>query len=325
MSEDKQILNFEVLILLSTYNGEKYIKQQIDSIVEQTYTHWNLFIRDDGSADNTLNIIKAYNLKDKRITIVSDEKGNVGAAQSFSILLSQVKNYAYVMFADQDDVWIPGKIQITLQALLNAEEQFSSLTPLLIHTNFIYVSEVLQPIKSKRNYSATKIKNLNFNHLLAQNPAYGCTMMLNNALLQLVKNIPSAAENHDYWVAVVASAFGKIIYLENKTVLYRQHTHNISGNHDNNSLKKRFQRIFLQRKNFKDVQSKIKMAIAFKEQFFFKLSQHQKKILNDFIDLSATKRLGFIQKNISNGVRRQTLMQTVLFYISVFFLKNQTT
>jgi hypothetical protein len=121
--------------------------------------------------------------------------------------------------------------------------------------------------------------------LLAQNPAYGCTMMFNRPLIETIKVIPSEAENHDFWVALVASALGKISYLNKITILYRQHDNNISTNHDNSSLAKRFDRIVLRREIFSDIDAKMKMAVAFKSIYFRHLSDKNKMIINDFISL----------------------------------------
>ena len=156
---------------------------------------------------------------------------------------------------------------------------------------------------------------------MAQNPAYGCTMMLNKALKQLIYKIPAAAENHDYWIALTASAFGKIIYIPEATVLYRQHRLNLSGQHDNDSFIRRIERITA-KKNLHDVEKKIKLANAFKEVYKQKINEKQLQAINDFILLSKRKSISLFIKNWKNGLKRQTFIQTVLFYVSIFFFKQ---
>lgn len=315
-----------VTILLASYNGAAFISEQIESILNQTYKNWQLIIRDDLSEDATVTIIKNFRQKfPAKIYLIIDDLGNLGSVKNFDVLLQNSLNAEYIMFCDQDDVWLPQKIEITLNEMVRIEQQYVLKKPILVHTNFVYVDEVLKPITSKKNYTALKAKNLDFNHLLAQNPVYGCTMMINKPLLNLVGNIPAAAENHDYWIALTASAFGKISYLKKQTILYRQHAANISGNHDNNSFKKRFKRIFFKGKNFRDAQSKIDMSIAFKDKYFNQLNTFQKKIITDFIVLASSKKISSIIKNLNNGVRRQTLSQTFLFYITLVLHKTKKT
>lgn len=311
-----------VNILLASYNGERFIGAQLDSLINQSYKNWQLYIRDDGSSDETLNIIKEYQQKDLRIHLITDELGNLGSCQNFSVLMNTVRNEnEYTMFCDQDDVWLPNKIEVTFNKMRQIEKEFTSQTPLLVYTNFQYVDKELKIIQSKKNYSAVKVKHLNFNHLLAQNPVYGCTMMLNKALNQLIDTIPAAAKNHDYWVALAASAFGKIVYVPQSTVFYRQHQLNVSGQHDNDSFRKRFKRIKA-KKNLDDVERKIRLANAFKKIYKQQLNQIQLQTIDDFILLSRRKSIRLFIKNWNNGLKRQTFLQTILFYISILFLKS---
>ncbi len=313
-----------VLILLACYNGEKFICAQLDSILNQTYKNWKLIIRDDASADATPLIIEEYCSKfSDKIFILKDSSGNLGSVLNFNALIKYAKSLnedAYIMFCDQDDVWLNNKIEITLNEMIRFEQKSNNSKPLLVYTNFSYVDEKLNEIRSKKNYSATKVADLGLRHLIIQNPVYGCTMMINLQLLKIIDHIPLVAENYDHWIALVASAFGEIIYLEKKTVLYRQHGKNISGQHSNDSLQKRFKRL-LTKENIKDVDRKITMAASFRETFPQALNPHQKKIINDLINFSKTKSLRLCVQNINNGVRRQTVLQTILFYTSIFFLK----
>ncbi len=313
-----------VTILLATYNGEKYINEQIRSIINQTHKNWRLFIRDDASTDNTLAIVKQIVKQNKdRIFLVEDKPGNLGSAQNFNALMPYANNADYIMYCDQDDVWMQNKIEITLNKMIELENQHRKSTPLLVYTNFTYVDDNLDIIPSKKRFSATRLNQLKFSHIITQNPAYGCTMMLNNALLKTIAKIPTEAENHDYWTSLVASAFGRIFYLPVSTILYRQHGKNISGSHDNNHFVKRFKRIFINKMNVKDADNKIKMAIVFREKYNDLLDKKTMQIINDFILLQKKKSLSLIIKNLKNGLRRQTFMQTSLFYISIILTKTK--
>lgn len=320
MKHDKASL----CIVLASFNGAEYIGDQIDSLLTQTYTKWKLFIRDDGSDDDTVSIINKYAAKDIRINIVQDNYKNLGSCQNFAKLLSfTASEFQYFMFCDQDDFWLPFKIQDTLSEMQLLEKQQDKEAPLLVYTNFQYADNNLKIIKSKKDYEATKVSKLRFAHLLAQNPAYGCTMMVNKKLAELIATIPFEAENHDYWAALTASVLGEIAYLQKKTIYYRQHNNNISTNYDSNSIVKRFKRIFLQRENFEDVRRKIAMAIAFKDSYFSQMKDADKKILNEFISFGKGRTLSMLLENIKNGVRRQTFSQTFLFYTTILSLKRK--
>lgn len=313
-----------VTILLACYNGENFIAEQLDSILDQTCQNWQLIIRDDNSIDKTSRIINEYHLRfPEKIFILEDGLGNVGSVQNFNILLQYAKHAEYIMFCDQDDVWMPGKVALTFTKMQEAEKNYSLSEPLLVYTNFTYADASLNVLESKLKFSATKIQNLQLNHLLAQNPAYGCTMMINKSLATIINYVSPSAENHDYWIALVAATFGKIIYIPESTLLYRQHQQNISGQHDNDSLKKRVQRNIYQKKIFQDVERKFKMAIAFKHQYKELLNAAQSSVINDFINLYKQKSLQVFFRNLKNGVRRQTFSQTVLFYLAVLLRKTQ--
>ena len=312
-----------VNILLASFQGEKFIADQLSSILNQTYNNWQLYIRDDRSSDNTLNIITQHQQSDARIHLVNDGLGNLGSSQNFSIIMNSMKDAnAYTMFCDQDDVWLPSKIEDTLNEMIRLEKEYDKNTPLLVHTNFIYADRNLKPIDSKRNFKRTKIVNPSFSNVVCQNSAMGCTMMINKELLNLIDKIPKIAENHDYWIALVASAFGQIYYLDKKTLLYRQHFGNLSPHYNFDSFSKRFKRIFVEQKNFDDVKSKLQMALVFKEIYFDKLSQFNKKVINDFLALSKKTSLPLLIQNIKNGIRRQTLNQTILFYLTLLLSKK---
>lgn len=319
--------NFEssqvVAILLATYNGEKYLQQQLDSLSNQTYSNWKLYIRDDHSSDNTTQVLLSYQKQNQdKVFVLKDNLGNLGSSQNFNALLQIVDKEAYIMFCDQDDFWLPNKIEITLSEMLKLESKFGVVCPLLVHTNFKYADTNLGEIVSKKNFQATKVAELSLQHVIAQNPIYGCTVMANRALLNLVKNIPLVAENHDYWIALVASALGKICYLNEKTLLYRQHGNNVSGNYNDSSLVQRFKRIIIQKKNLRDALNKVNMAKEFRKKYQNLLSPAQIELIDNFVKLFETKSIALFLKNLKSGVRRQTVSQTFMFYTSILLLKR---
>lgn len=315
-----------IAILLATYNGEKHIRHQLDSILSQTYKDWYLLIRDDGSTDNTTAIIEEYRNKfSSKIEVIDNKEGNTGSVLNFGALLRAAHNARYILFCDQDDEWMTDKIEITYRKIKEVEEQYNNRLPVIIFTNFRYADAHLQPIESKKNFEVNTKKKLSFSHLLAQNPVYGCTILINRPLADAVGSIPPQAENHDYWIALVASLFGKIFYLKDKTVLYRQHGGNISGSFDDNSLQKRFSRIIIRQDSFKMLRKKKEMLMKLKEIYYPLMNKTAKQTIDDFIDFYTDKSISLFFANIKNGVISQTIGQTLLLYASLLFYKKEDT
>jgi glycosyltransferase involved in cell wall biosynthesis len=230
--------NTKITILMATYNGSKYIEQQLDSIINQTYENWELWIRDDLSTDSTIEIINKYVKKDLRIHLYKDNLENLGSVMNFSTLLSNVALHNYVMFSDQDDIWLPIKIEVTLKRMLEQEKGNSN--PILIYSLLTLVDNSLNTINMKRYNLPTHIK---INDIIAQNFIYGCTMMLNKELFDLCTPISDQAENHDYWIALIAANYGSIYLVEQPLILYRQHDNNVSGSYKNSLFSYRLKRI----------------------------------------------------------------------------------
>lgn len=221
----------QIDILLATYNGERYLSDQLDSILNQSCDNWRIFIRDDGSEDGTSTLIERYEKKNSgKIFLLKDDKQNLGVCGNFSEILKN--SYSdYIMFCDQDDIWIKDKIKITFKKMKQMENIYGSQSPILIHTDLMVVSDNLEKIAN----SFWKFAHLNpkgrkkISRLLIQNIVTGCTVMINRALKNLSPTVPVDALSHDWWLALVACAFGKIESIPIPTVLYRQHQKNVFG------------------------------------------------------------------------------------------------
>lgn len=226
---NSEIKQAEVEILLATYEGENYITPLLESLIHQTYSNLRILIRDDGSKDSTTSILKKFTrLYPEKITLIEDGK-SLGVKGNFAELLSQ-SSANYVLFSDQDDYWLPHKVELTIDQLKKMEESYGVDSPLLVHTNLNVVDNRLNSIHNSF-WDFAKI-NPNFfqlNRLLVQNCVTGCTMALNRALINLSYPIPQDALMHDWWIALLATSFGQINYIEQPTILYRQHQSNTLG------------------------------------------------------------------------------------------------
>jgi glycosyltransferase involved in cell wall biosynthesis len=216
-------------ILMATYDSSEYLKEVLDSIVSQSYRDWRLVLSDGGSTDQTSQIITEYIERFPDQISCLDPAGRMNACENFSRLLS-ASSSRYVMFADHDDVWLPNKVQVEYQAMLVAEEQSGSDTPVLVFTDKVVVDSELNIIcDSYFKYQHLDPNRTELRFLLTQNVASGCTMMLNRALIDLCGTIPAGAVMHDHWLSLLASANGRIVCHPEATILYRQHGGNVYG------------------------------------------------------------------------------------------------
>lgn len=215
---------------MATYNGEKFLNEQIESIVNQTYKDWKLYIHDDMSSDKTVDIIKSFCKKEPyKILYLKDEDRKRGAAHSFMWLLNEV-NADYYMFCDQDDVWLEDKIEKSLNKMKDLELKNPN-TPILIHTDLCLVDEKKRILSTSFwEYKKYKVDiSKKFNYIFFCNIVTGCTAIINNKLKELSLPMSPKAYMHDYWLAIVASKYGILDNIKEQTILYRQHSANVLG------------------------------------------------------------------------------------------------
>ena len=215
-----------VEILMATYNGEKYIKEQIDSIVNQTYANWKLLIRDDGSNDKTLDIIREYEKRDVRIKLLEDSKGNLGFVKNFEELIKNSKN-EFIMFSDQDDYWLENKIENYINEL-NKLSKNELETPLLLHSNSFVCNENLEIIKEKFINSKVALQYKENSYFFAYT-VQGSTALINRKLIDVGIPFLKNVTVHDRYFHLLAEFFGKRIFIDKSLMKYRQHLNNNIG------------------------------------------------------------------------------------------------
>jgi glycosyltransferase involved in cell wall biosynthesis len=210
----------KVTVLLSTYNGSQFLKQQLNSLYEQTYRNIKILARDDGSTDATREFLEAEQARGA-IELLEGHT-NLGATRSFFELLrlAALSDTEYVAFCDQDDVWLPDKIECAVSALAVLVD-----TPALYCSRLEIVGEQLNPI------GLTAIPGkIGFGNALVENIAVGCTMVLNRKALDLIcSKLPDNVYIHDWWCYLVVSCFGEVIFDSNSHLKYRQHGNNAIG------------------------------------------------------------------------------------------------
>jgi len=218
-------------ILLSTYNGEKYLPDQIESLLSQTFTDWRLLIRDDGSNDSTIQYIETLEKKyPDKIVFIKDDRGNLGPSQSFSCLLKS-SSAPYVAFCDQDDIWFSNKLELQTKEMLLQEEKLGKDVPILIHSDLMVVDQNMKVLSASfwKYQKLNPEKMNNIETLLVQNYVTGCTCLLNRKLIDIAVPIRKDAIMHDWWLAIIAVSNGSIIDISEPTIYYRQHNSNDVG------------------------------------------------------------------------------------------------
>lgn len=269
---------FRVAVLMSTYNGERYLLDQIHSILNQFDANDKLYIRDDGSRDGTIGIIKA--LSDPRITLTPGQ--NIGFAPSFlSLLQATEDNFDLYMLADQDDIWLSGKIDRACEVIGDFPE------PAMYCSRLRLVNSDLKPIGLSPNFRVPP----SFWNALCENIATGCTIALNNSALRTIKSqrlseiTSSKIQYHDWWLYLTLSRFGKVVFDPNPFILYRQHGSNSVGM---DSGARRYLKIIkaVHRKSW--VAAMINQIRAFLTVYIKDLEPHEVKVLKRFSTGSRT-------------------------------------
>lgn len=217
-------------ILMSVYNGEKFIEAQLLSLLNQSYENIKIIIRDDGSGDATKEIILDYVARFPEKIQYLNEENNIGSSKSFLRLLD-FSEADYFMFCDQDDVWCSDKVEICLQKIKKTESSCEREKPVLIFSD-LKVVDVHLNILSESLWKTQKLDpsiSLHWKKLLAQNVVTGCTMMLNKCIKKYIKPEINFKIHHDQLIAVLASKYGKVSWVDSPTMLYRQHQENVLG------------------------------------------------------------------------------------------------
>jgi glycosyltransferase involved in cell wall biosynthesis len=217
-------------ILLPTYNGERYLTRQVDSVLAQMDERCRLLVRDDGSSDGTRGLLRQIVDRHPDRVVLLDEDGRLGACGNVNRLLER-SEADYVLLCDQDDAWLPGHLAKPIERMEAIERQRGAATPILVHTDLTVADEELESIcPSFWSYSKLDpVRGSRLNRLLLQNVVTGCVTTLNRAMVRLACPIPATAAMHDWWLALVASAFGHIEAISEPTTLYRQHGKNCVG------------------------------------------------------------------------------------------------
>lgn len=304
-----------IAIIMATYNGEKYLRAQLDSILSQTYTDWTLYVRDDGSSDNTVEILKKYRDSfPEKIRLIDDKNlPGGGSKENFASALRWVsdhKRHKYFMFSDQDDCWDKEKVEITLEKMHEIEESYSG--PILIHTDLEVVDENLQSLgKSFIKYRALNPNKKDLPHLLVQNNITGCTMCWNEKLNALLRLDNPDVAMHDWWIALTASSFGSIGYVNKATIQYRQHGNNVVGATKVNTISFIIKRLTGSAHVRKTLDIAREQANSFLKIYKNDLSRKDRDIIEHFVNLFEKPKVFRVLEVLHGHYLKQGIVQII--------------
>lgn len=225
-----------IAILLSAYNGAKYIEEQIDSLLSQTFQNFVIYIRIDGSTDGTAGIVDGYSYKyPDKIQRVDIDGDNLGCGQSFMWLLEHVEA-DYYMYCDQDDVWLPTKVEETLAKMKIHDETGYKETPCVVFTDAIVTDAnmniIFDSLWTSNHRNPEDAKDI-YRYLIYRQPALGCTMMFNNKARFLALRAKEFADRsegaHDRLIVCLCAECGEVDYIDKPLIKYRQHGNNVSS------------------------------------------------------------------------------------------------
>lgn len=301
MSENNQ----RVCVLISSYNGEKYIEAQIESVISQTYKNIDIFVRDDGSKDNTLRILKKFeNMSNVKIY----EGKNVGFINSFLDLLRMAPDYDYYSFCDQDDVWLENKIELAVKML----NQGDSIKPSLYFSSYEICDENLNPTGKSRMFS----KQFTFQNAIVDCAPMGFVSVINKHARDLIcdKKVEHCC-GHDWYSYILCTSLGNVYFDKTVTAKYRRHGNNVSSG---GASFIKFQIWRLKKFFFNDYFSNLKnQLVEFEGDFGSILPVEQRKLLLKF-----TRRkysiLNAFSKALSLNYYRHSITDEI--FVRVLFL-----
>lgn len=297
-----------IQIILSTYNGAAYLEPLLKSLLAQDYPYLEILIRDDGSTDGTITILKEYS-RYQNIKVVYGK--NIGFYQSFFQLIDMASTTAeYLAFCDQDDVWYPNKISEAIKHL----QKYPQSVPLLYGSRAILVDENLKLL----GYTEIPQKKLSFANALVECTILGCTSLFNQETRKvLLGKDPQYVYGHDWWLYLVVAAFGTVIYDCEPKILYRQHHNNVYGM--SHVIIEKFKVMVNRFLTQGHQQLVVKQAKEFKRVYYPLLSQDKQRILDNFLKTRwSVRRLSY---TLFGDVYRQSPLDN--FILKILLILNQ--
>lgn len=303
-----------ISVALCTYNGATYLQGQLDSIASQSLFPDELIVCDDKSNDETMKILSKFASSAPFFVRVEQNRHNLGAKMNFAQAISLCQGH-YVALCDQDDVWLSKKLEILLSKMHKAESQYGKQTPILIHTDLRVVDSDCKLLASSF-LKLNRIKHVENNPLrtlVVQNFVTGCTAIINRSLINVSLPIPRDAIIHDWWIALVAACRGRIVFVPEATVLYRQHRSNVVGTKG-----------FFSLHNFLRLMALEQLDVSIGRLFMqnFALQKHLANLpggktpalLDEYLKAARKSGVAALRATVANGIAKHGIIRNLIHY-----------
>ena len=301
-----------VTILLAAYESERYIGALLDSVFAQGAADFSVLARDDSSSDATFEILQDYAAREGRLTARRSERPSGCAQNNFFRLLLECEDSDYIMFADDDDFWLPDKVELTLARMKALESERGADAPLLVHGDASVADGRLNvTAPSLFAYEGLSPERTSLRCLLAQNNVTGCTVMINRALRALVPRQPESSVMHDWWLALCASAFGAISVIRRPLLLYRQHGGNEVGAYDAADMAASARRLADSRRSARIYGAMFAQAGCFADTFKDALAPPQLELCSAYASMAEMNKLQKIACIIKHGFYKNTFLRNI--------------
>jgi Glycosyl transferase family 2 len=307
----------EIEVLLATWNGERFIEEQLDSLFGQTFQNFRIMVRDDASTDSTLNIVERYRSRYPGRVLVQINPYRKGPCGTFSLLMED-SVAPYVAFCDQDDIWRKDKLEVSVAAAKRIEADHAVNTPVLVFSDLTILgkdNQILAP--SMWRMMHVNPRRACLGSLLVQNLVSGCTILANRSLLLRATPIPEAAVMHDFWLALVGAAFGILHPLCEATVQYRQHQSNAVGARDGWRGVGVFKRLGGDQHFKAGIEASRRQSQAFASRYGGQLTTQQENTLEAWTRSQHLPPVARQWALYRNGLRRTTLLNNLAFLARV--------
>jgi len=307
----------ELSVALCTHNGSNYIEQQLCSLAEQSMLPAELVVCDDNSQDDTVEKIRRFSaMAPFKVRIYSNIPG-LGVVKNFARAVS-LCSCEYIALCDQDDIWLPNKIETTMKKMFEVEASEGKDTPILVHSDLKVVAQNCQQIAASfMEYQS--IKHLNeqvINSLLVQNFVTGCTVILNRALINRAMPLPQHVIMHDWWFALIAAVWGRIAFVRESTLLYRQHNLNVVGAKGFFSINN-IMKVFNLRKLDQGVANLFLQAVVLSKHLDNQEPDATKKVIDEYLQAGRIGGLYAIKVFLINKIYKQGFIRNILYYFTI--------
>ena len=309
----------EVLILLATFNGARYLPDQLASIGRQTFTNWRLLVSDDGSSDETIAELERFrSIYPDRVELLNlSPSGSAGA--NFFRLLRQAPAASYIAFCDQDDVWVDQKLERLVSACADLESAVGADMPCMVYSDLAVVSSSLRPIaQSFVREIAVDPATVSFGSTLVENSIPGCSMLINHALIEEFRRYNGEllqARMHDWWLALMAFSIGSVGFIPEQLVLYRQHSSNSAGSVKRRGFSYAFQKFF--RSGREETVANVRQGQLFLKAYGSRLPDDKLAQLSAFSQFDELGKVARISACLRLGILKQSTRRRVYQLIKI--------